>query len=382
MPAGLLVVLIWVAGRVITTAMMLAAAKGEAATPWAGPSPDYWSFGQYWDSGWYHRIGTGGYPVNLPRATDGGILPNAWAFLPAYPALVGVATSVTGLPWNVSAVLVSGGCFLAATLVLWALLRALRPPQAALYGVALFAVSPLSPVLQVGYAEPLFVLAVALCLLLLVRRRYLTLLPALVLADLSRPGGVVLTVAVVAHLVHRVRRRSESFPVRQRIALVAAGIVAAAAGLSWPLVAWAATGRPDAYPASELAWRAAEPGAGHFVPFTPWLDAAERYLPSPLGLVVLAALTVAFVAVMVGPLRRLGVEIAAWVGGYGLYLFAVFFPQASTFRLLVPMFPAVGALVPRAAGGRVALIAASLAAQAGWIALVWSTRAPDGIHPP
>ena len=52
---------------------------------------------------------------------------------------------------------------------------------------------------------------------------------------------------------------------------------------------------------------------------------------------------------------RLGVDIRLWLGSYALYLLAVFFPQSSTFRLLAPMFPILGALaVPRSRlyGGR------------------------------
>ena len=49
--------------------------------------------------------------------------------------------------------------------------------------------------------------------------------------------------------------------------------------------------------------------------------------------------------------RRLGVDLRFWMLSYALYLLAVFFPQSSTFRLLVPLAPALGALaIPRSPG--------------------------------
>ncbi len=75
------------------------------------------------------------------------------------------------------------------------------------------------------------------------------------------------------------------------------------------------------------------------MPLTPWFRFMGAYL-GPLGWVLVAAIMVALAAVLWSPpARRLGIVIAAYAGSYGLYLFAVFLPQASTFRLLMPMSP-------------------------------------------
>ncbi|MFP3394570.1 hypothetical protein SB782_38000, partial [Brevibacillus sp. SIMBA_076] len=41
--------------------------------------------------------------------------------------------------------------------------------------------------------------------------------------------------------------------------------------------------------------------------------------------------------------RALGTDMVAYAASYGLYLFAVFLPQQSTFRLLLPLSPLAGA---------------------------------------
>ncbi|WP_371391939.1 hypothetical protein, partial [Salmonella sp. M292] len=52
------------------------------------------------------------------------------------------------------------------------------------------------------------------------------------------------------------------------------------------------------------------------------------------------ALLVAFVALMWSrPVRRLGLIVVSYIFSYGVYIFAVFLPQQSTFRLLMPRAP-------------------------------------------
>jgi hypothetical protein len=41
--------------------------------------------------------------------------------------------------------------------------------------------------------------------------------------------------------------------------------------------------------------------------------------------------------------RDLGLEMRSWAAGYLMYLVAVFYPQSSTFRLLLPGFVLFGA---------------------------------------
>ena len=55
-----------------------------------------------------------------------------------------------------------------------------------------------------------------------------------------------------------------------------------------------------------------------------------------------------------------------------LYLLAVFFPQSSTFRLLMPLSPLWGAVVPRSRGYRFAVLLLCLTGQWVWIYHVYA----------
>ena len=66
--------------------------------------------------------------------------------------------------------------------------------------------------------------------------------------------------------------------------------------------------------------------------------------------------------------RRLGVEIRLWTASYLLYLLAVFLPQSSLFRLLLPLTPLTGALAqPRSTAWRIGVLIACLVGQWWWI---------------
>ncbi|MEK6345434.1 MAG: hypothetical protein V4737_16595, partial [Curtobacterium sp.] len=56
-------------------------------------------------------------------------------------------------------------------------------------------------------------------------------------------------------------------------------------------------------------------------------------LAIPLGLAAIAFL------VWMPAARRVGLELRLWVVAYVVYLLAVFFPQSSTWRILMPIAP-------------------------------------------
>ena len=95
------------------------------------------------------------------------------------------------------------------------------------------------------------------------------------------------------------------------------------------------------------------------------------------------ALVVAFALVLFTPLvKRLGVDLRLWLASYALYLLAVFFPQSSTFRLLAPMFPILGALaIPKNKAYRVALVVLSVAGQWVWLEWCWRVNGADWTPP-
>jgi hypothetical protein len=80
--------------------------------------------------------------------------------------------------------------------------------------------------------------------------------------------------------------------------------------------------------------------------------------------------------------RRLGIEVRLWLVSYVVYLMAVFFPQSSTWRLLLPLSPALGAFaVPRSRALRVTLVVLGIAGQLVWVYFCW-IRVPGDWSPP
>nr|WP_257909931.1 hypothetical protein [Janibacter limosus] len=68
-----------------------------------------------WDTEWYRRIVTDGYPIPLPSDPETGqITYSAWAFFPLFPAMVRLLM-VTGLGFTASAVLLNLALGAAAT---------------------------------------------------------------------------------------------------------------------------------------------------------------------------------------------------------------------------------------------------------------------------
>jgi hypothetical protein len=82
------------------------------------------------------------------------------------------------------------------------------------------------------------------------------------------------------------------------------------------------------------------------------------------------------------PAKRLGVDVRFWLVSYGLYLLAVFFPQSSTFRLLVPLFPALGIIAqPRSRVYRIALVILCIVGQWAWLEVAWYVGTSDWTPP-
>jgi hypothetical protein len=383
-PWWLRVVVVWALSRVVTTAILLWFAARQGANAWTGAHPGYLEFAQLWDGTWYHIVAVSGYPTELPLTADGHVAENAWAFLPGYPLLIRGLMVVTGLPWEILSVVVSVAFSLAAALVVFRLFRTVLPGETALFAVVLFCVGPLSPILQVSYAESMHVCLLALALLLLTRRRYLALIPVVALLALTRPSGLAFALALGIHAVHRfVVRSRDPFPVWERILAAGVAVFSALMGLLWPFLAWMATGSITAYTDTELAWRAPYLGYRELVPFTPWVQGAGFWMPGPLGILLLAVLVVGFAAFLVTPLaRRLGATLRIWVASYAIYLLAVFFPQSSTFRLLIPLFPLAGALAqPRSRWYRAVLVVLLVAGQWVWCYYCWWVDGYDWTPP-
>ncbi len=250
--------------------------------------------------------------------------------------------SVTGLPFYTAGVVLSTICGGAAALVLYYLMAERTGRRRALWATAMFCLGPLSFLLQVAYAESLFLLLLFGALLAMVRRHYLTIIPLAVVAAFTRPGILALALALGIHLVVRWRSGDRLRPT-QTLSILLAGAVIAVAGLAWPEIASAVTSRHDAYLATETSWWVGFVGRQNFEPLMPWFDMAWRYL-GVAGVALVVAAAAGFACwLFLTSTRRLGNEIVGFAGSYALYLFAVFLPQQSTFRLALPLSPLLAA---------------------------------------
>ncbi|WP_181431008.1 hypothetical protein [Curtobacterium sp. MCBD17_021] len=345
--------LLWLASRIVSTALLGSVYWLATTNGWHFASyrrdPSFATFSGSWDASFYRTIAEDGYPRVLPTDPDGHVVPNPWAFLPLFPGVVRGLMVTTGASFWVAGLVVASVCGAGACVVLFRLVLAVADARRARWTTAFFAFGATGFLLQVAYAESMFLLLLFGALLALVRRRYWLVAVLGVLAAFTRPGVLALAVALAVHLVVRwvAARRAvdaeprgrESFPWRERVAVVAAGLVVAAAGLAWPVVATAVTGRPGAYLDTELSWWVGFVGRQHFAPLTPWFLMAGRWL-GPAG-IVLVVLVLAATAWFLRrrDLRVLGPEVLGFAVAYIAYLVAVFLPQQSLPRLLMPVTP-------------------------------------------
>ncbi|MFP5311544.1 MAG: hypothetical protein ACLGH7_03920 [Actinomycetes bacterium] len=379
-PWWLQVTALYAGARLVTACIFMAAALHQGPNPWFPPKPDYWNFINIWDARWYSQVISGGYPSVLPTDAAGNVQENTWAFYPLFPALADGLSSATGMAPAASLTLIAMLAGWAAALAVYALFRQAAPHTSALWGVAFFAVFPVSAVLQVPYAEPLSLLLLAAALLLVVRRKYLWAIPVVVLLCLSRPVGVpfaamagLLLILRFAAYLRGGRQQGpakEAPAVRDLAALAGLTAVAGLAALAWPAAAWAATGDPQAYTKTETVWRGQD-----LVPFKPWFDTGVELFGPILGVLAPLVFVALFAAMLfVPPVVRLGVELRLWCACYMGYLLVFLHPQTSTFRMLLPLFPlALGAVFlsrSRAYRGTVAVM--FLLLQIVWIVWLWA----------
>jgi hypothetical protein len=389
------VLVVFGVSRIITTIVLLGFGVVQARET-GGAVPDLFTLSANWDGQWYWSIAAGGYPSELPTNDAGHVVENAWAFLPVYPLFLGLFMRL-GFPFPIIAVFVTLAAGACAALLFERLLRGAGMDAAsALFGVVLLCTAPVSPMFQVAYAEAPGLALLFLALLLVQRRRFVVLLPVLVVMSLTRPTGLAFALFLLLYLVLRIvrwRRTPDAHPLPRGefAAIVGAGLTSFAAGLAWPGIAWAVTGSPTAYTDTELAWRAGYVGHGGLVPFEGWLQGFAFWLrfagvPGaglPLAVVVVLVLAALFAVFLVTPwARRLGAELRLWLVSYLVYLMAVFFPQSSTWRLLLPLSPALGAFaVPRSRVLRVTLVVLGIAGQLVWVYFCW-IRVPGDWSPP
>lgn len=382
------ITLLYVVTRLFSFIVFSAAAIQQGPNPWFEPRPDYLNFIGIWDSEWYQRIFQGLYPQEIPRGVDGAAKENAWAFYPVFPLLVRGIWSVTGLDWLILAPIVATVAGLAASLMIYKLFRMFASTITATWAVAFILVFPISPILQVPYAESLNLFLLSAALYLVIKHQYFWAMPVVLLSALSRPIGVAFAGFIFLHLLFRLFDRAAApggglagklrsvpaavrrIPVRQRWGAVGLLLLSVLAAFAWPLIAWLVTGDLRAYTETETVWR-----GGPLVLFQPWFDTGVQLLGpvfgvlAPFGLVIAAALYLNSAAV-----RKIGLDLRLWCLCYFGYLLAVLHPQTSTFRLLLPLFPLAlaAAFISRSRAFRGAVLVLFLLLQIVWVVWLWA----------
>ncbi len=385
------ITVVYVLARIVTGAMMQGFAAVQSANSFTSDHPSYLSFAAIWDGAWYRVIATGGYPSALPVDAAGHVTENAWAFMPAYPFLVRGLMLLTGASFEAVAVSVSLVAGLGAALVFRRLVGRFLDAPRATFATVLLCVAPTSVMFQVAYAESMGTVPA-------LRRPAARGGPSLVdhaaggapaRHDAADGAGVrVLPRAVPGRVVvpSRLGPRGRSTHAPHRSAPVRGRRRVRARRLAWPAIAWAVTGVPKAYTDTELAWRSSYVGWGELLPFSPWVEGFSwwlRYpggwpaaLAIPLGLAAIAVLVWAPAA------RRVGLELRLWVVAYVVYLLAVFFPQSSTWRILMPIAPLLAVVaLPRSRVYRVVLVVVALVLQWVWLYANWWVDGYDWTPP-
>jgi hypothetical protein len=391
LPAWAAVLLVWVGGRVLSSFWLALAFPliGRALPENAiwGNGHGFLNFLTAWDGQYYEQISVHGYPTTLPLDAAGNVTQNSWAFLPAFPFTIRALTASTGVPFDVGGPAIALVAGLVAAFLLHRLVREHAGHGAAMWAVFFFTCGPLSFLLQVGYAESMFLALTFGALLALEHRRYGLLTILGVVAAFTRPGAlaVPLVLGVVA-LVRWVRARRvradgvrtlDPFPVLERVQVVASGLVMVAAGVAWPVIAAHVTGTPDAYLQTEMSWWVNFIGRVDFLPLTPWFLIAARWLGVG-GVLIVVFLLVAYpVWLLRRSTRRLGSTTVLFSAAYALYIFAVSLPMASTPRLLMPLAPLFGSpeLVAKP-WMRWTLVTCALLGQPVLVAVLWLLGPP------
>lgn len=363
--------------------------------PQAGPQPTLFEYLNIWDADWYRKIyefGFGpaqGYPRVLPLTADGFVSENAWAFMPGFPFLVRLINAVTTVPWAILAPLVSTAFGWVFSVYAYRLFSRRFNANVSLWSLLLLLISAASPILQTGYAESMGLALLAIALWMIVERKYLLAIVPLGVMAFTRPGAIAMAAALGGIFVTRwwqSRRRGVEFAIDERIRMAILGCSTFILGLGWSQFSSWYTGVPETYLKTELYWRLWIIPGEKFVPFEGWLKAGGFYFGSFLGPTVVLAL-LGFVAMLMftKSVRDLGLEMRWWAVGYLLYLVAVFYPQSSTFRLLLPAFVLFGAFGRSTYYDKKwikwSIVVVSILTQILWLAVAWRFEHPDFTPP-
>ncbi len=372
--------LIWAVSRMVTLAAYLAAFTFSRHNFAFGfIVRRFPTFVDTWDARWYRKIFVSGYPHILPHNSVGNVASNAWAFLPAYPVTVKALNLLFHRGWNIlsPAVAVVFGFF--AAWILFLILHDIFGKPTALWAVVLFSACAVSPIFQTGYAESMALFFTFASIRLTMQAKYFWALVPLALWSVTRPGEIAFAI-VFTGLAVIAWRDKQPFG-----RLITAAAASALLGLMWPLIAWTSTGVANAYFATENAWREANTGSNRIYFVESWFVSAKYYCGALFGPIVVVAVWGLAAWILFWPsVRRLGAVIRLWIAAYFVYLILVFYPQSSTFRILIPNLIIVGAFASATlklkTWVKVLIVLVFVVTQVLWVTFFWDAHV--GSFPP
>jgi hypothetical protein len=195
-----------------------------------------------YDGQWYVNIAENGYHRRALAEATGPYPHFDFAFHPAWPLLIRIASLGGLLDAGFVAVVLANLLLVAAAVVLYRLFVDRFGESVAGWGVVLLCFNPIAFALSMAYSEPLFLLVVGLSFL---ARFGKASPPFALIASLTRIAGLAIIPAALANAVRK--RRAATWPL-----LTALG---AAAGFGlWYLYIWRLTGDPFGWFKGSLGW--------------------------------------------------------------------------------------------------------------------------------
>ena len=295
-----------------------------------------------WDGKWYMLIASQGYQSHFVYHHQ-LLQYSTIAFFPAYPMLMTVVHTITGLSVGKAGILISWVAAPVAAAGIYAVLRRFVTENVALCTVALWGALPVAYIEALSYTESLYTAFAAWGLYALVRKRWLTAGLLTGLAGLTHSTAVVLIGVVgLAALVELWQRRGDGLAALWRPAV--ACVLAPAGILGFFLYLWQHTGISDAWFRSEKAgtWDASF-DFGRQTLTVLWHQVSEeqtygRYTAAYMvATAVIVPLTVSVVALW--RRRVLAWELLVWVTLSLLSTMLTSGIYSSKARFLLPLFP-------------------------------------------
>ncbi|MGW6458635.1 hypothetical protein ACWF94_22430 [Streptomyces sp. NPDC055078] len=187
---------------------------------------------QAWDGHLYISIAADGYPPGLSYDETGELTGNNLAFFPLYPLLARFLHQSTGLEAGTAAIAVAHLSLLGALFAVHRLLTRLHDTRTATIAIVLLAgAQPMALTFLMAYSEALFLALCAGALLAAHRRSWLIAGALALLAGLTRPAAVAVTLALATAAVLEIRRTGR--PAWRPLAAVALACSGTPAYLLW-----------------------------------------------------------------------------------------------------------------------------------------------------